>query len=93
MSTIDDIRGLKVKSHASPTFNHGKEGSVPMGGPAGAQDTVCMRTKFCLLEIESRYLRSPALCLLSTLDVAVVMPVWYKNHTKSPLRFLSAFYT
>jgi len=34
---------VNIKCHASPTFNHGKEESVPMGGPAGAQDAVWMR--------------------------------------------------
>jgi len=34
---------VNIKFHASPTFNHGKEESVPLGGPAGAQDAVWLR--------------------------------------------------
>jgi hypothetical protein len=37
---------VSIKFHASATFNHGKEESVSIGDPAGAQDAVWKRKNF-----------------------------------------------
>jgi len=64
-----------------------------MVGLTVAQDAVWKRKNLVFLEIESRHLSSPALCLMRTLGVVAVMFVWYKYHTNDPVRFLAAFFT
>ena len=76
-----------------PRLTTGKRNRCPWLAPLSLR-TLCGREKnLVFLEIESRYLSSPALCLMPTLDVAAVMSVWYKYHTNDPVRFLAVFFT